>query len=106
MTEHNHTNTEDDHTRRDRSANHERRSTAGPTDVDLLKPESVSKCEACGERSAPHGLPDGGEICRCCLGVRRGDVMRREEHSRLLSGELERVSDRSKNTEAANLHKR
>lgn len=105
MMGHDHINTEADYKHGDRSADLERRPTAGPTDVDPLKPESVSKCEACGERSAPHGLPDGGEICKCCLGVQRGDVTHREEHSRPLSTELERVSDRSKNTEATNLHK-
>jgi len=91
MTEHDHTNTEDYHTQHDSSVNHERRSTAGPTDAAPLKPALVSKCVACGERSAPHELPDSIEICRCRLSVRRGNATHREGHSRPLSTELARL---------------
>lgn len=90
MTEHDHINTADNHTQNDRSADYERDSAAGPTSVARLKPALVLTCEACGERSAPHVRPDSVEICKCCGGVRRGDVMHREEHSRPLSNELER----------------
>ena len=90
MTEHDHTNIEDYHTQGDRSADQDRRSTAGPTDVALLKPESVRECGACGERAASHVLPGGVGICECYPGVRRGAVTDQEKYSRSLSSDVER----------------
>ncbi|SDY91171.1 hypothetical protein SAMN05216564_11436 [Halopenitus persicus] len=90
MTEHDHINTEDNHTQNDRSAN-QRRSIADPTEGEFLSPESVREPMASGESPAPLVLLGSVGNCRCYLAVRRKHITQQEQHSSPVSNGIERA---------------
>lgn len=90
MTEHDHINRENNHSQHNRSAD-QRRSAAGPTEGELLKPEPLSECVICGESSTSPVLAGGVGYCRSCRAVRRDGIAKQEQHRSPVSSEVGRV---------------
>lgn len=88
--EHKHINIKDNHTQNDRSAN-QRRLIAGPTEGELLSPESVRERRASGESPAPLVLLGSVGDCRCYLAVRRKHITQQDQHSSPVSNGIERA---------------
>jgi hypothetical protein len=106
MIHYNHTNTEEYQVENDRSVDDGSRLTVGPRVVAVLMSALARAYEAYDER-LPRGVPpDEAQTGRCWLAGQQGAVTSRKKNNRPCVGVVRRAPNRSKNTNAANQHKR